>query len=101
MSLIATGVSNNRFFFQKKKNSAKLQKLEGQTSVHDGDVVDKVTFRCQGKHNLWEARKAVSKDVDLSNEKTIPDKQILTNYICEVLCRGIQLKMPRHSMWTP
>lgn len=60
----------------KEKNAAKFQKLEGQTSVHDDDCVDKVTFRCQGKHNLWEARKAVSRDVDLSSEKTILDKQV-------------------------
>lgn len=43
----------------------KLQKLEGQTNVHDGDdVVSSIVFHFTGNYNLWEQRKSMAKNME-------------------------------------
>ncbi|KRT83480.1 RNA binding protein, partial [Oryctes borbonicus] len=58
-------------------------------------AVDSVTFHCKGKYNLWDSRRTVARDLDLSKIPSVMDREIeISNYIVNVLCKDITLTKP-------
>lgn len=64
---------------------AKTQRLNGQSDVHDTNIIDSVHFHCIGYHNLWDARKSMQRDMHIDESLTLVDKQIyLSNYMYDL-----------------
>lgn len=64
-------------------------------SSRSATPIDSVTFQCKGSYNLWESRRAVSRDLDLSKIQSVLEREItITNYITDVLCKDITLTKP-------
>ncbi|GJQ74941.1 hypothetical protein Trydic_g9568 [Trypoxylus dichotomus] len=58
-------------------------------------AIDGVTFHCKGKYNLWDSRRTVARDLDLSKIPSVLDKEInISDYITDVLCKDITLTKP-------
>lgn len=63
--------------------------------LNDISPVDTVTFCCKGNYNMWDSRRAIARDLNLSKNQTILEKEIeITNYIANVLCKDIILNKP-------
>lgn len=62
---------------------SKNSKNEGQTDIHD---TKKVSFTCAGKTNMWHARKATAKQLNLTNLNTtlIERENAITNHLKDV-----------------
>lgn len=91
---VLTNVMKFTVSVEKDSPEIKSQRLNGQSDVHDDpNKIDSVAFHCSGIYNLWEARKAIAKDITLDEKLMFLDKQMnLTSYICDVLYKGINLK---------
>ncbi|KAF2897299.1 hypothetical protein ILUMI_08878 [Ignelater luminosus] len=91
--MILTNILKFNVNVEKDYPDSKSQRLNGQNDVHDTDVMNSVSFHCTGVYNLWDARKSISKDINVEESLALIDKQTnITNYICDVLYKGLTLK---------
>ncbi|KAI4463842.1 poly a polymerase cid pap -related [Holotrichia oblita] len=66
-----------------------------EETPRDITPVDMVTFHCKGKCNVWESRRAVARDLDLTKIPSVLDREIeISNYISDVLLKDITLTKP-------
>lgn len=60
----------------------KSRRLNEQDSVHDTSKLETVTYHCLGYFNLWEARKSITKDLNIDPSLGILERQIhISNYM--------------------